>query len=112
MKLTRWTLLGLLIIAVLIAIEIAVVTGWLTPGDLIGSFLTFIWVLAAISILSIVGAVFVGMLVSHRLLSTKGFTPFEQEMLRMRQEIRELSDRVREIGARLGVSVGDQKKEP
>ncbi len=112
MRLTRWTLLWVLVIGVLIALEVGVLTGRLTSGDLIGSFLSFLIILAVISVLSIVGAVFVGMLVSHRLLSTKGFTPFEQEMLRMRQEIRELSERVREIAVRLGASVGNQKKEP
>jgi len=54
--------------------------------------------------------VFVGMFVSHRILSTKGFTPFEQEMLRMRQEVRELSDRLGEIATRL--APGNRNKPP
>ena len=112
MRLTRWTLVWVAIVGALVAIEIGVITGNLTPGDLFGSFLSFLVILLVISVLSIVGAVFVGMLVSHRFLSTRGFSPFEQEMLRMRQEIRELSERVREIATRLGVTAGNQKKEP
>ena len=112
MRISRWTLLWLLIVGVLIAVEIGIITGRITAGNVIGSFLTFIFALMVISILSIVGAVFVGMFVSHRMLSTKGFTPFEQEMLRMRQEVRELTERVDEIASRLGVTSGNRKKEP
>lgn len=108
----RWTLLWILAIGVLVAIEIGVITGRITPGDLIGSFLAFLIALMVISFLSIIGAVFVGMWVSHRILSAKGFTPFEQEMLRMRQEVRELSERLEQIAARLGVSLDRPKDEP
>ncbi len=111
MRLTRWVLLWLLIIGVLVAIEISVITGRLTP-DPIGSFFVLIFALMVISVLSIIGAVFVGMFVSHRILSTKGFTPFEQEMLRMRQDVRELSERLGEIAARLGLAPGDRNKPP
>jgi len=110
-RLSRWTLLWILIVGVLVAIEIGVVTGAISTNNLIGSFLLVIFALVVISVLSIIGAVFVGMFVSHRILSGKGFTPFEQEMLRMRQEIRELNERVGEIAARLGVT-GDRKKAP
>lgn len=111
MRLTRWVLLWILIIAVLIAIWIGVVTGVLT-SDPIASLFVFILALMVISVLSIIGAVFVGMFVSHRILSTKGFTPFEQEMLRMRQEVRELSERLGEIAARLGSAPGNREKPP
>jgi uncharacterized membrane protein len=110
-RLSRWTLLWILVVGVLVAIEIGVVTGAISTNNLIGSFLLVIFALVVISVLSIIGAVFVGMFVSHRILSGKGFTPFEQEMLRMRQEIRELNERVGEIAARLGVT-GDRKKAP
>ena len=111
MRLSRWTLLWILVVGVLVAIEIGVVTGAISTNNLIGSFLLVVFALVVISVLSIIGAVFVGMFVSHRILSGKGFTPFEQEMLRMRQEIRELNERVGEIAARLGVT-GDRKKAP
>lgn len=111
MKISRWVLLWILIVGVLAAIEIGLLTGVFTP-DPIGSFFGFIFAITVVSVLSIIGAVFVGMFVSHRILSTKGFTPFEQEMLRMRQEVRELSERVTEIGVRLGVNLGNRKNPP
>jgi hypothetical protein len=111
-RISRWVLLWILVVGVLVAIEISVLTGLINASDPIGSFFTFLFALVVISILSIVGAVFVGMFVSHRILSTKGFTPFEQEMLRMRQDVRELTARVEEIATRIGVSLGNRKKEP
>src|SRR5437899_1491465 len=98
--------------AVLVAVEIGVLTGFITPAGLISSFLTVIVGLVIISVFAFIGAIFLGMFVSHRILSGKGFTPFEQEMLRMRQEIRDLSGRLDAIAERLGVQSGNRKKEP
>jgi len=105
-------ILWLGIVAVLVAIEIGVLTGFITPAGLISQFLTLIVGLVVISVFAFVGAIFLGIFVSHRILSGKGFTPFEQEMLRMRQDLRELNDRIEQIATRLGVSLGDRKKEP
>jgi hypothetical protein len=80
----------------------------LTP-DPIGSIVAIVIALTIISLLAIVGAVFIGILASHRILSTAGFTPFEQEMLRMREDLREMTERVAEIAARLGVTIGNPK---
>ena len=112
MRISRWTALWLGVIAVLVAVEIGVLTGFITPAGLISSFLTVIVGLVIISVFAFIGAIFLGMFVSHRILSGKGFTPFEQEMLRMRQDLRELNDRIEQIATRLGVSLGDRKKEP
>ncbi len=102
MKLSRWTLLWLLIIGVLVAIWLSVFTGYLTPGDIVGSFLGLVFAMVVISVLAIIGAVFLGMVISHRIMSGQGFTPFEEEMLKMRQEVRELHDRIDAIAAKLG----------
>ncbi len=110
MRISRWTLLWLLIVGVLVVIWLSILTGTITPGNLVGSFLGFIFALVVIAILAIIGAVFVGMVVSHRIMSTKGFTPFEQEMLKMRQEVRELQDRVDAIAGKLGVTAEPKGK--
>lgn len=112
MRISRWTILWLGIVVVLVAVEIGVLTGYITPAGVISSFLTLVVGLVVISVFAFIGAVFLGMFVSHRILSGKGFTPFEQEMLRMRQDLRDLNDRVEAIATRLGVSLGDRKKEP
>src|SRR3989441_12730625 len=93
MRFSRWMILWLGIVAVLVAIEIGVLTGFITPAGLISQFLTLIVGLVVISVFAFVGAIFLGIFVSHRILSGKGFTPFDQEMLRMRQDVRHLTDR-------------------
>src|SRR2546426_8516989 len=103
MRVSRWMILWLGIVAVLVAIEIGVLTGFITPAGLISNFLTLIVGLVVIAVFAFVGAIFLGMFVSHQILSRKGFTPFEQEMLRMRQEIRDLSTRLDALAERLRV---------
>jgi len=111
-RISRWTILWLGIVVALVAVEIGVPTGYITPAGVISSFLTLVVGLVVISVFAFIGAIFLGMFVSHRILSGKGFTPFEQEMLRMRQDLRDLNDRIEQIATRLGVSLGDRKKEP
>ena len=112
MRLSRSVLIWILIVSVLVAIEIGILTGLINPSDPITSLFTFVFALAAISILSIIGAVFIGMFVSHRILTTQSFTPFEQEMLHMRGELRELTQQIEQIAERLGVPLGGKKKGP
>lgn len=112
MRISRWTLLWILIIGVLVAVELSIVTGVLNVGNLVGFFILFVFALVVITVLAIVGAVFVGMFVSHRILSTQGFTPFEQEMLRMRQEIRDLAERLDAIASKIGVPRPPKSKGP
>ncbi len=110
MRVSRWTLLWLLIVAVLITIWVGVLFGWITPGNLVTSFFIFIYALVAIAFLAIIGAVFLGMVISHRIMSGQGFTPFEEEMLRMRQEVRELRDRLDAIAEKLGLPSGPKDR--
>lgn len=112
MRVSRWTLLWMLIVGVLAAVWIGVYTGRITPGDLVGSFLGFVYALVVIAVLAIIGAVFLGMFVSHRILSGQSFTPFEQEMLKMRQEVRDLQDRVEAIAERMGLTGEPRSKGP
>ena len=102
MRVSRWTLLWLLIVGVLVAIWVGVLFQWITPGNLVTSFLGFVFGLVVIAILAIIGAVFLGMVISHRIMSGQGFTPFEEEMLKLRPEVRELRDRLDDIAAKLG----------
>ena len=39
---------------------------------------------------ALIGAFFLGMLMSHRILSIGSFTPFETEMIRMQEDIKEI----------------------
>lgn len=46
---------------------------------------------------AIVGAVFLGMLLSHRLIATQNFTPFEQMILEMKREVGEINTQLAQM---------------
>ncbi|HEV2316313.1 MAG TPA: hypothetical protein VGV89_01895 [Thermoplasmata archaeon] len=98
MNRNRWTLFWVAVIAVLVVLELAEITHlFRVPLELAYlSPLTFIFSLVLITILALVGAVFVGFYLSSQVYSARGFTPFEQEMLRMREEVSELRRELRE----------------
>ncbi len=93
------TVVWVIVIVVLLALEVAELTHFFTiPVEAaLADPLTFIFSLVFTSIVSIVGAIFIGIYISQRLLSQSGFTPFEEEMLRMRAELHEVRAAVGEI---------------
>ncbi len=80
------------LIAVLLIVEVAEITHLFTIPivSAISDPLALVFALVFTTILALVGAIFIGIYVSHRILTPGGFTPFEEEMLRMRQEVRDL----------------------
>ena len=51
----------------------------------------------ALILLALIGAIFIGMFLSHRILSIGGFTPFEEEMLKMRKDIEDINEKLNEL---------------
>jgi len=109
MRISRWAGLWVLVVAVLAGVEIGVLTGALDPYNLGAQVYAILLALALIGILSFVGATALGIYVSHRILAVQEFTPFEQEMLRMREDVRELRDRVDELALHVRGSPPDRK---
>jgi hypothetical protein len=65
--------------------------------------LFFVFALVFTTILALVGAIFIGIYVSQRMLSPSGFTPFEEEMLKMRADLRDLKASVEGLKGNAGV---------
>lgn len=59
-----------------------------------------------IILFAILGAFFIGLLYGHRILSIKGFTPFEKSVLEMKTDIEKINERLERIESLL-----DDKKE-
>jgi hypothetical protein len=80
------------LIVILLVVEVAELTHLFTLPiqSVVGDPIAFVTALLLTTLLAVVGAIFIGLYISHRLLTPRGFTPFEQEMLRMRTEVREL----------------------
>jgi hypothetical protein len=87
------------VIAGLVTLEIAELTHLFTLPleSALSNPIAFVFSLVFTTIVAIIGATFVGIYISHRLLRPAGFTPFEEEMLRMRIELQELARSVEEI---------------
>ena len=102
MKPSTWVLIfWSALIAVLLAVELAEITHLFTLPiqSAIGDPLAFVFALVFTTIFALVGAIFIGIYFSARILRGSGFTPFEEEMLRMRVDLRELKGTVEEIRA-------------
>jgi amino acid permease len=83
-----------LIIAIWI---IGTLSGLIPIKDILLNFIGFISMLISITMLAVIGAIFLGMYLSHRILTKKGFTPFEISMMEMHEDVKELKTRIAEI---------------
>ncbi|HTP55414.1 MAG TPA: hypothetical protein VML53_01945 [Thermoplasmata archaeon] len=96
-----WTIFAFwgAVIAILLGVEVAELTRLFTLPiqSVVGDPIALVTALVFTTILAVVGAIFIGLYISHRLLTPTGFTPYEQEMLRMRTEVREIRASVEEI---------------
>ncbi|MGM0405407.1 MAG: hypothetical protein ACQEQM_04625 [Thermoplasmatota archaeon] len=77
-------------------VAVAMMTGFLPMRDVLTGFYTFVFGLVVISILAIIGAVFFGMYISHRIFSNRQFTTFEEEMLKMKDDVEEIKMKLEE----------------
>ncbi|OGS48332.1 MAG: hypothetical protein A3K68_07630 [Euryarchaeota archaeon RBG_16_68_13] len=89
----RWAALWVAFVLVLASIEIGLVTE-VIAFDPLTYFYFVILGITAIGILAIIGAVFIGIFITTRILSSREFTPFEKEMLAMREDVKTLSAKV------------------
>ncbi len=79
----------IVVVVALLVVEIAEVTQLFTLPiqSVVGNPIAFVFALTFTTVLALVGAIFIGLYISQRWLSTRDFTPFEVEMLRMREEV-------------------------
>lgn len=102
MRPSRAILFWSAVIGVLVLLEVAEVAHLFTLGyvTVLNDPLAFIFAILLITILALVGAIFVGIFIAHRILSPRGFTPFEEEMLKMRGDIRDLTKKMDEMAGK------------
>jgi hypothetical protein len=96
----RIPLIYILVLLLLIVIAIWIIgtlSGLIPIEDILLNFVGFISMLISITMLAIVGAIFLGMYLSHRILAKKGFTPFEISMLEMHEDIKDIKKRIQDV---------------
>jgi hypothetical protein len=100
------------LIVILLIVEVAEITHTfkLPIQTAIADPTALVFALIFTTILALVGAIFIGIYISNRMLSPSGFTPFEEEMLRMRKELQELTQTVDEV--RRAVVPGTEEAAP
>jgi len=90
----------LLVLSIVVVIAglvgISIMTGFIPISALTG-FYAFVFSLVLISIMGIIGAIFVGMFISHKVFSSREFTTFEEEMLKMKSDIEYIRKRLEEM---------------
>jgi membrane protein implicated in regulation of membrane protease activity len=108
MRLPRFPVFWIVVIAALLFVEVAELTRLFTIPFLaaVSDPVTFALALIFVTIVALVGAIFIGIYVSQRLLSPRGFSPFEEEMLKMRAEVIEIRRDVQGLMAREGIPDG------
>ena len=98
MKTSKWMVAGFLVLIILIIVAVAQILGKFSYQDIIYSnFWVFMFSLLTIVILSIIGSAFIGMYISQKYLSDRNFTPFEEEMLKMRKEVGEIREKIQKL---------------
>lgn len=103
---------GLLFLIAIAVISIGMITGFFPSVNPMTQFFVFVFLLVVISVLAIIGAAFLGMLFSHRILSSYTFTPFEKEMLKMKRDVEEMKRDLSEMKERLESKLGREEHHP
>ncbi len=100
MKASRAVLvLWSVVVVVLVVLELAEVTHLFTfpISAVLGDPISLVVSLVFTTIVAVIGAIFIGIYLTTRVLRPSGFTPFEEEMLRMRVDVQELRRAVDEL---------------
>jgi hypothetical protein len=81
-----WVALG--VVALIFAFILLSATGVLTVESLFLLLVNYVFQVFAVTVLAALGGVFLGMVLAHRMLASRGFTPFERELLQTLAEVR------------------------
>ena len=84
-------------VVILAAFEILQLTGILKLTQIVANFYLFMFSIVVVSVLAVIGAIFLGMTIAHRLMESKEFTPFEEEMLSMREQMNRIEKMIENI---------------
>ncbi len=101
MRLTRKWLVFLVIAVPIAVLEALQLLGYFNVQWIFSNLGFVLVAIIFVAFMGFIGSLFLGMYISARMFSTQGFTPFEEEMLRMRQEVKEIRESVEELKKRV-----------
>jgi membrane glycosyltransferase len=79
---------ALAVVAAIFAFTALTALGVVTLESVSLLLFNFVFQVFAVTVLAALGGVFLGMVLAHRMLSSRGFTPFERELLQALAEVR------------------------
>jgi hypothetical protein len=97
MRISRPTLAWLVIVIVLVVVLVGQLLGIISIESALANFYILFIALLAVTILAVIGAVFLGIFISHRIFTGKDFTPFEKEMLSLKDDIEDIKEKLDRI---------------
>ncbi|MEM4160502.1 MAG: hypothetical protein QXJ27_01875 [Thermoplasmata archaeon] len=102
MKINRLTLIWLGLFIFLIMLEVGQLTGVIRLDRIINNPWGFVFGITIIAILAVIGALFVGVFIAYRVFTSRGFTPYEEEILKVAEDVHKISERTEKIEKELG----------
>lgn len=96
-KISLGTATWIAVVVILVIFEILQLTGILKVTQIVANFYLFMFSIVVVSVLAVIGAIFLGMTIAHRLMESKEFTPFEEEMLSMREQMNRIEKMLESI---------------
>ncbi|MEM3852243.1 MAG: hypothetical protein QXP70_04505 [Methanomassiliicoccales archaeon] len=87
----------LAIVVVLVIFELLQLGGILRVTEIVANFYLFMFSLVTVSVLAVIGAVFLGISIAHRFMQNRSFTPFEEEMLAMKEQINRMENMIEKM---------------
>lgn len=100
-KISKTFIITVLIIAAIAGLILAVLFDIVDAGNVFEWMKWFIFSAFFILVLALLGAIFLGLFLGHRILSVGGFTPFEKSMLEMKEDIKKINGRLEKIEEKL-----------
>ncbi|MGB9636410.1 MAG: hypothetical protein ACPL1Y_04075 [Thermoplasmata archaeon] len=81
----------------LVVLEIGQLLGIIRLDRIISNPWGFVFGITMIAILAVIGALFVGVFIAYRVFTSRGFTPYEEEILKVAEEVHKISARTEKI---------------
>ncbi len=100
-KISKTFIVIIMIVAAITGMVCAILFDLVDVGNVFEWMKWFIFAAFFVIVLALLGAIFLGLFLGHRILSVGGFTPFEKSMLEMKEDIKKINGRLEKIEEKL-----------
>lgn len=94
-KIPKLYVVGIIILIAFVLFVAGIFLDWFSLKDIFWYMMTFVLGWVVILILAILGAGLIGMLFGYRIFAIRNFTPFEEGVLEMKDDLREIKEKLK-----------------